>query len=107
MAAEDKNSRMALIILLDQFPRHFVRSTPDFDLRRAGEYSLQAVERLRNSSCFSELNASECCFAMMPLRHLSTLEASRDVFNAILERGERMKEDEETLKRFKAATLRR
>ena len=81
-------SRLALIILLDQFPRNIYRGTP-----AAFQYDTQALDLTRRGIAAGHLwtlATVEQAFMLMPFQHVEDLAAQREgmmLFERMLERA--------------------
>ncbi|CAM9271045.1 unnamed protein product, partial [Hapterophycus canaliculatus] len=106
--SERPRSLVALILLLDQFSRHFFRGDPDRDGRVAAcdRQALPLAESLLEKGWQHQLSPEEHVFALMPLRHTPSEDRLLRVMEEASARETRLQQSQELLQRFKKATKR-
>ncbi|CAM9951072.1 unnamed protein product, partial [Scytosiphon promiscuus] len=106
--SKQPRSLVALILLLDQFSRHFFRGKSDRDERVAAcdRQALPLAESLLAKGWQRRLSAEEHVFALMPLRHTPSEDRLLRVMEEASAREKRLQQSQELLQRFKKATKR-
>lgn len=103
-------SRLARILVLDQFSRHIYRdlSADSPDRLEADRRALAQAEELmaRCENWASRLSAPEFAFALMPFRHTSTIPRLKMVLELVDRKFEQLGDDHEVLQRFQKQTTR-
>lgn len=103
-------SRLARILVLDQFSRHIYRDLPagcperlEAD-RRALAQAEELMDRCEHWS--TRLSAPEFAFALMPFRHTSTIPRLKMVLDLVDRKFAQLGDDHEVLQRFQKQTTR-
>jgi tRNA(Ile)-lysidine synthase TilS/MesJ len=93
----------ALILLLDQFPRHIHRGDRK-SIEATDRRALEQCEELVKRGWHRRLTLPELVFALMPLRHSPTPERLRTVLSALDERAAVCAAETALLEKFRGAT---
>ncbi|CAM9733981.1 unnamed protein product [Chrysoparadoxa australica] len=100
---------LALILLLDQFPRHVYRNRHDRDeqVQACDEMALALCEKLLERGWEKGFDTARHVFALMPLRHTPTEERLKRVLDQVEVRETLLHHEKDLLGKFKKATTRR
>lgn len=103
-------SKVALIVVLDQFSRHLYRNLPNDAPERceADKVALETTESfIKDDGWDKTLSLPEFIFSLMPLRHSATVERLKYVMTLLDRRESSIEQQTDLLIKFRKQTARR